>query len=440
MTNDLLPDDIAQRRPCGSIGPGDDGGTVVVAGFVEDLRNLGNIAFLTVRDRSGKVQLTLLKKKMPELFALASSLSRESVVAATAKVQRSEKANAGFELLPSQLRLLGAAESPLPLGPADAVGVEVETALNNRFLDLRRPQTMAVFLCRAAILRGVREQLQQEDFIEVQTPKIVATATEGGAGLFPMQYFERKAYLNQSPQLYKQILMASGLDRVWEVGPAFRAEEHNTTRHLNEFTSIDIEMAYADDEAVMGVLERVLQAAMRSLNEHAPDALRTLGVTLVPPQLPLPRITYDHCRALAAKRDITVAFGEDLSMEVLRAIADELPDLYFITRWPSAAKPFYIRPVPDSPQHSFAFDLQYREKEITSGGQRVHDVGMLQQRLLDQGLDPEAFAYYLKAFRYGMPPHAGWGLGADRLTLILTQRENVRECVLFPRDRERIVP
>jgi len=154
MTNDLLPDDISARRPCGSIGPQDEGATVVVAGFVEDLRNLGNLAFLTLRDRSGKVQLTLLKKKMPEIFALAAGISRESVVAATAKVQKSDKANAGFELLPSHLRLLGAADTPLPLGPADAVGVEVETALNNRFLDLRRPQTMAVFVCRAAILRG----------------------------------------------------------------------------------------------------------------------------------------------------------------------------------------------------------------------------------------------------------------------------------------------
>ncbi|HJM81685.1 MAG TPA: aspartate--tRNA(Asn) ligase, partial [Candidatus Poseidoniia archaeon] len=291
------------------------------------------------------------------------------------------------------------------------------------------------FQIRAAVSGAVHKHLRKEKFLEVQTPKIIASATEGGTSLFEMKYFDKTAYLAQSPQLYKQILMSGGLERVYEVGPAFRAEEHNTPRHLNEFISIDIEMSFADDDVVMGVMERLVDCAARVVAKET-EALETLGIEPIELELPLPRITYDEAIGMAKGK---AKWGEDLSMEATRAIAEQMNGFYFITKWPLSLKPFYIQP-DDDPKYSKGFDFMYNEIEMTSGGQRVHDVNLLRERLKEQGLDPEGFNHYLDSFRYGMPPHAGWGLGLDRLAMIFAGAKNVRECVLFPRDRTRMTP
>ena len=250
-----------------------------------------------------------------------------------------------------------------------------------------------------------------------------------------MKYFDKIAYLAQSPQLYKQMLMGGGLERVYEIGPAFRAEEHNTPRHLNEFISIDIEMSFADDDVVMGVMERLVDSAARAVAKET-EALETLGIEPIELNLPLPRITYDEAIEMSNGK---AEWGEDLSMEATREIAAQMNGFYFITKWPLSLKPFYIQP-DDDPKYSRGFDFMYNEVEMTSGGQRVHDVNMLKERLKEQGLDPDSFNHYLDPFRYGMPPHAGWGLGLDRLSMIFAGAKNVRECVLFPRDRTRMTP
>jgi len=435
-----MQDWLKDRVYSGGIGPDLHGKEAVVAGWVQDIRNLGGIAFVQLRDREGTVQLTALKKADRELFKTLTTLNRESVVAVKGLVQPNKEAPGGLEVLPRALDVLNQAEAPLPMGVIDKVGVELDTRLNARFMDLRRPETAAVFRIRSSVLKGVRAQFESEGFIEVHTPKIVATATEGGTALFPVQYFERKAFLNQSPQLFKQMLMATGLDRVYEMGPAFRAELHDTVRHLNEFTSIDIEMAFTDEEGVMGVLERCLQSAVRRVLEERQKELEALKVQLEVPPLPFQRLTYTRCVEIAGSKGIKVEWGADLEMDACKAVAEETKGFYFITRWPSAIKPFYAHPYEDSPQESRSFDLMFGEKEITSGAQRVHEHGLLVSRLKEQGLDPQGFDFYLQAFRYGMPPHAGWGLGAERTVMILTQRENVRECVLFPRDRKRLSP
>jgi aspartyl-tRNA synthetase len=276
--------------------------------------------------------------------------------------------------------------------------------------------------------------------LEVHTPKIVATATEGGTSLFPIKYFDRPAYLNQSPQLFKQILMATGFDRVYEIGPAFRAEEHDTVRHLNEFTSIDIEMSFATDEDAMNMLEKVVMAAFDEVLAMNTKELETVGIKLTRPKTPFPRLTHKECVEIALAAGVKAGYDEDISMEANKAIAEKYPGFYFITRWPRVIKPFYVQPDGQDPTISLGFDLNFGEKEITSGAQRVHDINVLKENLARQGLDPKAFEFYLKAFEYGMPPHAGWGLGAERLLMIMTQRDNIRECVLFPRDRVRLVP
>lgn len=431
---------LRDRIYSSAISPAIFGSEAVVAGWVQDLRNLGGIAFIQLRDRDGTTQLTAIKKENRELFKQLVSLNRESVIAVKGLVKENKEAPGGVELLPRTLEVLSAAEAPLPMGVVDKVGVELDTRLNNRFMDLRRPESAAVFRIRSSVLKGIRSRFEQEGFIEVHTPKIVATATEGGTALFPVQYFERKAFLNQSPQLFKQIMMATGFDRVYEIGPAFRAELHDTVRHLNEFTSIDIEMAFTDEEGVMGVLERCLRDAVRNVLEERSKELKMLNIQLEEPALPFQRITYTKCVEIANSKGIKVEWGQDLEMDACKAVAEQTRGFYFITRWPSAIKPFYAHPFEDEPKESRAFDLMYGEKEITSGAQRVHEVDLLISRLKDQGLDPASFDFYLQAFRYGMPPHAGWGLGAERAVMILTGRENVRECVLFPRDRKRLSP
>ncbi len=423
------------------ITPEDFEKEVTVAGWIQDIRNLGGIAFIQLRDRTGIVQVTVIKKEHgQDFFKRITTLPRESVIMIKGKVQPNDQVTSGFELFPSEMKVLSTAKTPLPLGVIDKVEADMDTRLDSRFIDLRKEEMAAIFKIRSTILGAVREVFEKEGFIEVHTPKIVATATEGGTALFTAQYFEKEAYLNQSPQLYKQMLMATGFDRVYEIGPAFRAEEHDTTRHLNEFTSIDIEMAFSDEEDAMGVLERCVYNAILKTREKNEEEMRILGADQDIPALPFQRVTYSECLDIIKKNGFEMEWGEDFPMEAMKILGDQVPDFFFITKWPTKSKPFYTQPYEDEPEICRGFDLQHKEKEITSGAQRVSDVELLKKRLEEQGLNPSDFKFYLDAFEYGMPPHAGWGLGAERLTMILTGTQNIRECVLFPRDRKRLVP
>jgi len=414
---------------------------VVVAGWVQDVRKLGKVAFIQLRDRDGIIQVTALKKELKsELFKKLTEIPRESVISVKGVVKENPEAKAGFEILPENVEIISAAKTPLPIGVVDKVSTEIETRFDHRFMDLRKTEVQSIFKIRHTMLRAVREEFLSNDFIEIHTPKIVATATEGGTNLFRTQYFEEKAFLNQSPQLYKQMMMATGLDRVFEIGPAFRAEEHDTVRHLNEFTSIDMEMAFADENDVMKILERSIKKIILMVNEENKKELDTLNMKIQIPEIPFRRIEYSECVELIKSKNVEVADGEDFSMEATKALAEELKGFYFITSWPTKTKPFYVQPFENNPELCRAFDLMYDEKEIASGAQRVHDINLLKERMKEQGLNPENFRYYLESFEYGMPPHAGWGLGVERMLTILTYAKNIRECVLFPRDRRRLVP
>ncbi len=454
---------------------------VIVAGHVQDIRNLGGIAFIHVRDRQGVIQVTADKDVLgDEVFGAMTGLNRESALMVRGRPVPNPKVRGGVEVLPEAFRLVGEAETPLPLGVVDKVFADMDTRLDNRYLDLRKEGVMALFTIRSAMLRGVRDEFTERAFVEVNTPKIVATATEGGTALFPMQYFDKPAYLNQSPQLFKQMLMATDLDRVFEIGPAFRAEEHDTSRHINEFTSIDMEMCYSDEEDVMEVLEGVVVRACKYLAEDCADEVEALNrwregqnklierenqglrkqnkklrsqkkpelplreewgpVSISVPETPFPRRTYTELVELVQGEGLKMEWGEDLSMEANRIIGAKYPEFFFITKWPSEGKPFYALPYHDEPKMCRAFDLNFAEKELASGAQRVHDPKLLEERIAAQGLDPGSFGFYLNAFRYGMPPHAGWGLGTERLLMVLTDTPNVRETILFPRDKHRLVP
>ena len=410
---------------------------LTVGGWVQDIRILKNLSFLVLRDESGVCQVTV--KTLEEPFDVAS-LNRESVILVEGVLVPQSQSKTGKEILARKITILNAAKVPLPLAPFDKVQADLDTRLNNRFLDMRNPRISSIFRLKSSILWGIRNFLKQNGFVEVQTPKIVASATEGGANLFNVKYFEDEAFLSQSPQLYKEILISAGVGRVFEVGPAFRAEKHNTVIHLNEFTSVDIEMAFADAEDAMRMLEGVVDSAIQNILETNRKELEILGIELKRQPLPYPRVEFSECLKILEDAGIKHDPEEDLTPEDLRVIANKYSGFYFITKWPASVRPFYTMPDHESPEFTNSFDLQYQEKEITSGAQRVHDPAMLKSRFASKGLNPEDFDFYLKAFEYGMPPHAGWGLGLERLTMILLGLKNIRECAIFPRDRTRLKP
>ena len=431
------------RSVTADVSPGDE---ATVAGWVHEIRDLGGIAFLILRDRTGKIQVKFEKDEMDEaMVETALGVHRESVISVSGRVEAEERAPTGVEVVPDSVEVLAEADPELPLDPSGKVDAELPTRLDNRTLDLRKDEVKAIFEIRAAVLRAVREYFRSVGCTEINTPKIVATGTEGGTELFPITYFGREAFMNQSPQLFKQLMVGSGLERVFEVGPIFRAEEHNTPRHLNEATMIDFESAFVDHHEAMDVCEGTLRAAYDGVAEHCQSQLETLGLAdaFAVPDGELPRLPYEEAieRVNATgELDDVLVWGDDLSTEAERALGDDVGGHYFITDWPAEIKPFYIQDYDDEPELSKGFDLMHPRMELVSGGQREHRYDELVAGFEQQGLDPEQFDYYTEMFRYGMPPHAGWAYGVERLVMTMLDLPNIREAVLFPRDRQRLSP
>jgi len=429
------------RIPIQSVTP--TAGTAEVIGWVHEVRDLGGLAFFLLRDRTGIIQVTIVKKKASEaVLAAAKAVSRESVVRVTGTVKAIDKAPGGRELVPDTFEILSMSESPMPLDVVEKVPADLDTRLDSRFLDARRPRVTAVFQVRSAALHAIHEFFMKNGFINITTPKIVAAATEGGTELFPIAYFDREAFLNQSPQLYKQMMMAAGFEKVYEIGPIFRAEEHNTTKHLNEATSIDIEVSFADHHEVMRILEDLMVHTYQHVKDTCTDQLANLEIAdFAVPRAPFPRLPYTEAIAIAQKKiEEPIRFGDDISSAAERAIGAEMGGHYFIVDWPTEIRPYYAMPYENDPSICKAFDLMHPRMELSSGAERVHQHDLLVQQIKKKGLNPESFEFYLRPFRYGMPPHAGWGLGAERLIMTMLDLSNVREAVLFPRDMHRLVP
>ncbi|TKJ27200.1 MAG: aspartate--tRNA(Asn) ligase [Hadesarchaea archaeon B3_Hades] len=416
------------------------GKEIVAMGRVGDVRDLGGIKFFILSDISGSIQVTAPKAKVgKKLLAKIDGLTQESAVAVRGKVVATKQAPRGVEIFPSEIRVLNLASVPLPLDPRGRVKANLDTRLDARALDLRRPESLAIFKIRHQVLQSARNHLVSRGFIEVNTPKIVATATESGAALFPISYFEREAFLSQSPQLYKEVLTGC-FDRVFEIGPIFRAEEHDTPRHLNEAISIDIEVAYAAAEDVMKILEDLIVEVFSDVKRKCAEELKTLNHKLEVPKKPLQRVTYDEALEKLERGGVKVPWGEDLPTPAGKKLGELIGGAYFVVDWPLKIKPFYTMPKEDNPKLAQAFDLMHKGIELASGGTRVHQEALLVKQLKQKGLNPRNFESHLQSHRAGLPPHAGWGLGLDRLTMALTAIENIRECVLFPRDRKRLTP
>ncbi|WP_455368156.1 aspartate--tRNA(Asn) ligase [[Eubacterium] cellulosolvens] len=418
-----------------------DGLEITIFGWVEDKRDLGNLSFITLRDRTGTIQVTILKKDVtPQVWNKISQIGLQFTLGIRGMVKAMDEAPRGIEIIPIELKILGLAKSPLPLDPTGRVPADIDVRLNARVLDLRRHETQVIFQIKHHLTNYIREFLAQRGFFEVHTPRIISAAAEGGASLFPVDYFDQKAFLAQSPELYKEML-TTAFEKVFEIGPFFRAEETHTRRHLNEFISIDIEYAFASVEDVMQVQEELLFYCLEKLSREHHEKAVNLGTDFTPPTLPLKRYTYDEIVQELNEKGVEITWGDDIPTPAYRELGSlHQKEYYFITNWPTKIRPFYIKPQEDNLNLCQAFDFMYEWIEITSGGTRVDRKEYLIQRLQEQGLNPDAFAFFLNTYDYGMPPHAGWGMGLDRLMMALVGKSNIREVVLFPRDRVRLVP
>ena len=412
-----------------------------VNGWVEEIRNLGGIKFIKLHTPSGDIQITLPRKKVSrKIFDLVDKITRQSSISVEGDLRKNKEAPGGREIIPKKIEILGLAETPLPLDPSGKTQAELETRLNWRFLDLRNDKTLSIFKVQNDILRTFREFLRNEGFIEIQPPSIIASASEGGADLFPIPYFEKKAFLAQSPQLYKQ-MCAISLGKVFTIVPVWRAEKFNKPTHLNEIRQMDVEMAFIDsEEDVMEVLERLFIHILKSVKKNCKEELKILKRKINIPKIPLRRISYTQAVEALKKRGERIEWGDDFSKLQEEKLSEIFGDAFFLKGWPTQAKTFYTMPYEDNPKICHAFDLIHNGLEIASGTQRIHDPDLLMKQIKRFGLNPKNFEYYVNCFRYGAPPHAGWSIGLERITMTITGMKNIRECCMFPRDRNRLTP
>ncbi len=411
------------------------GTKVVVKGWVEKVKNLGNLSFLIVRDRTGTVQVTAKKDDISEeLMKTIESLGREYCVEVEGEAKASKISKRGFEIFPESVKVVSEAEKPLPLEFSGKVESGKDTRFDYRFLDLRNPEVANIFWLRHNIVGLLHEYFRKEGFIELHTPVIQAAGAEGGSTLFKFDYYGKQAFLRQSPQLYKQMMMASGLDKIYEIGQAFRAEKFHTRRHISEFLSTDFEMAWIDsEEDIMKVLEGMVV--------HALKGLKRMGIDVKVPELPLPRMKYDQVIDMLNKNGFKLEWGCDLEdaqeAKFGEIMAKQNKEWYFITKYPSKIKPFYI--MLDG-EVSRGLDLDFRGMELASGGQREHRHDVLVKVMKEKGLDPKDFKFYVDAFRWGIAPHGGIGFGTERFIKQILNIPDVQETILYPRTPDRLIP
>jgi nondiscriminating aspartyl-tRNA synthetase len=412
-----------------------EGRKIEVAGWVHRTRDLGKVSFLILRDRSGMVQLVMDEKP---------DVTNESVVTAIGTVAANDKAAGGFELQVEDCTILAKAASDLPLQVnQDPEGVGIEAILDNRLLSLRNPKIRAIFKLQAGLVHYFAEYLREHEFTEIKTSKLIGSGTEGGTGLFSVEYFDTTVYLAQSPQFYKQAMVASGMERVFEIGQAYRAEKHDTPRHLNEYVSLDVEMAFIESELDLIELEKGILAHVfsRVLEEHT-DVLELWGASVPDPESvsKTPIISHDDGKAIVKERSGKRVF--EINPEAERVLCEWATeehgiDAIFVTGYPRKKRPFYTYP---DGLKTMSFDMLFRGLEITTGGRRINEYPMLLEALPKFGMTEEGLGDYPRIFKYGCPPHGGFAIGLERLTQKILGLENIKEASLFPRDRRRVRP
>lgn len=417
------------------------GQTVRISGWVHRIRELGGVSFIIVRDRMGMVQIVTNQDTI-----IQSKIKSESVLSVQGTVEKNEKAPQGVELHDPIIELLSSPIGDLPItinAPMDSIGLD--TLLNNRLLSLRIPKMRAIFEVQSVILQAYSEYLISQDFTEIKTSKLIHSGTEGGTGLFEVEYFDTKVYLAQSPQLYKQAGMASGLERVFEIGAAYRAEKHETNRHLNEYISLDLEMGFIESVDELIDLEvKIMEHVSLALQEKCETQFQEWGAAIPDPSSfrNTPRITYEEAKSIASKESGTKILEIDPNAEKILSVWAKKEcgvSAVFITAFPRRKRPFYTMP-DKTGQKTESFDFVCNGVEITSGGLRVHHYNELLENAKKHNMNPNTLEDYLSIFKYGCPPHGGFAIGLERLTQKLLDINNVKLASMFPRDRNRTTP
>ncbi len=423
----------------------DDGEKFTVAGWAHEIRDLGGITFIILRDRKGTMQLIFKQDEDEEMFDKAQRVGREDVIKATGTVEQNDSAPGDRELHPDEFEIVAEADSPLPLEISGNIDSDLSTRLDNRFMDLRQPEKHAIFSLRGKMIESMEEWFADNDYIKINTPTIAKMGAEGGAELFPVVYYGEEAFLSQSPQLYKQMLMAAGFDKVYETGKAFRAEEFATSRHVSEISMFDVELAFIEDQQdVMDVLEDSLTYTLKQLESEAAEELDELGVDLEVPEEDFPRIKFERAREILEEEYDHIPEDEgDLDTKGEKLLGEYFEEqghpAFFVIGYPGE-KFYYMEAREGDKYQSRRFDLIYKGLELASGGQREHDLDRLMAGMEEDGVDPEDVSFYLESFKFGMPPHGGYGLGLDRLVRKIADLSNVKEAILFPRDPNRLTP
>jgi len=428
------------------VNPSLEGRAVTLMGWISSIRDHGNIQFIMLRDKDGDTQIIAKKGQCPDLvYEQVLQLKEHTSIGVNGKVVSQIKAPNGIEIIPLELKVFSIPTQAPPFMIQNRNPAGIDTRLDFRAIDLRRKYLQDIFIIRNNILKYIRTFLSNEKFIEVNTPKIISTASEGGTALFPIFYYEREAFLAQSPQIYKEQLTMA-FENVFEIGPIFRAEPSRTNRHLSEATSIDIESAFVDYNDIMVLLEKMILFIIKSLFED--DSIKNNDELDIDQKInnnnksSFPRLKYTELIERLRNIGEKVRWGDDLSPQLIKKLDDEVlnNNFYFITDWPMAAKPFYVKENQDDSKICESFDLMYGSLEISSGSTRISNKEILINRMKKKGLNLNSFDYHLRVFNYGVPPHAGCGVGLERLLMTLTKIDNIRDAILYPRDIDRLAP
>ncbi len=419
---------------------------VSILGHVYEIRDLGKLIFLILREKNSLVQVVFKKGvSQEEEFKKAKSVKKESFVEIKGKLKKNDKAITGFEIIGDKINIISVSDTPLPIDVSGKIESTLDKRLDWRFIDMKNPKVMGIFLLQSKLVGYMEEFLRKEGFVRIFTSRITNAATEGGADYFPIMYFDKEAFLAQSPQLYKESVLVSGIDRVYDVGMVYRAEPHNTTRHLCEYISFDVEMVSRGIEDILNLQENLVRYSLKRLinNDEIKSILERFDANINVPKR-IPAISFDEALKIAKEMGAKEIEEFDLTPECERKICEyfsnnENVDFVVVKDFPFKKKPFYIMRNEENPNVCYAFDLLYRGLELTSGGQREHRYEERIRNMKEKGIDPETFDH-LRFFRYGMPPHAGFGLGIERFTSLILGLKNVREASLTPRDPDRLIP
>ncbi|MDE1861827.1 MAG: aspartate--tRNA(Asn) ligase [Thaumarchaeota archaeon] len=419
------------------VAPTLEGKEAIVMGWVSSVRDHGNLVFVMLNDSQGEMQITAKSGACPdEIKNALAKIKEQSTIAVKGTIKPSGKAPNGAELMPSELKVFSSVEKIAPFTWQTKTVANIDTRLEIRAVDLRRNILQQIFRMRGSVLRTIRDYLYENGFLEVNTPKMIATATEGGAALFPIFYYNKEAFLAQSPQLYKEQLTMS-FERVFEIAPIFRAEPSRTNRHLSEAISIDLEEAFVDYNDIMRHIENIVVKSIEAVRMQA-SSLKESEYQI--PEVPnkIPQYTYSELVERMKSAGVRINWGDDLYPSQLKKI--DISGFYFVKDWPLAPKPFYVKAKADDPKISESFDLMFGDLELSSGSTRIERRADLEERMKNKGFKLDAFDYHLRVFDYGVPPHAGCGIGLERLMMALTGTENIRDATFYPRDVDRLTP